>query len=76
MRLLAVNNKSNETNIEKKNSHVLIKDKQGMRKESIRLSMELAQTCYEFESFEDNYSPTISTQECRINKRKFNTRET
>ena len=36
--------------------------------------MELAKTqCYEFECFEDNYSLTISTQECRINTRKFNT---
>ena len=48
-----------------------------MGKESITLSMELAKTqCYEFECFEDNYSLTISTQECRINTRKFNTKRT
>ena len=34
-----------------------------MDKESITLRMELAKTqCYEFESFEDNSSLTISTQ--------------
>ena len=34
-----------------------------MGKESITLSMDLAKTqCYEFESFEDNYSLTISRQ--------------
>ena len=45
-----------------------------MGKESITLSMKLAKTrCYEFECFKDNYSLTISTQECRINARKFNT---
>ena len=48
-----------------------------MGKESITLSMELAKTqCYEFECFEDNYSQTISTQGCRINTRKFNTKGT
>ena len=48
-----------------------------MGKESITLSMELAKTrCYEFECFEDNYSLTISTQGCRINTRKFNTKGT
>ena len=48
-----------------------------MGKESITLSMELAKThCYEFECFEDNYSLTISTQRCRINTRKFNTKGT
>ena len=48
-----------------------------MGKESITLSMELAETqCYEFECFEDNYLLTISTQGCRINSRKFNTKET
>ena len=48
-----------------------------MGKESITLSMELAKTqCCEFECFEDNYSLTISTQGCRINSRKFNTKET
>ena len=48
-----------------------------MGKESVVLSMELAKTqCYEFECFEDNYSLTISTQGCRINTRKFNTRGT
>ena len=47
-----------------------------MGKESITLSMELAKTqCYEFQCFEVNYSLTISTQRCRINSRKFNTRE-
>ena len=92
MRLLAVNNKSNKTNSEKRilyfsqshqasktawQSHVLIKEMQGMGKESITLSMELAKTqCYEFECFEDNYSLTISTQRCRINSRKFNSKET
>ena len=36
------------------------------------MSGELAKTqCYEFESFEDNYSLTITTQGCRINRRKF-----
>ena len=36
---------------------------QGMGKESITLSMELAKTqCYEFECFEGNYSLTISIQ--------------
>ena len=49
-----------------------------MGKESITLSMQLAKTdqCYEFECFEDNYSLTISTQGCRINTRKFNTKGT
>ena len=48
-----------------------------MGKESITLSMELAKTqSHEFECFEDNYSLTISTQGCRINTRKFNTKET
>ena len=48
-----------------------------MGKESITLSMELAKTqCYEMKCFEDNYSQTISTQGCRINTRKFNTKET
>ena len=48
-----------------------------MGKESITLSMELAKTqCYDFECFEDNYSLTISKQGCRINTRKFNTKET
>ena len=43
-----------------------------MANESITLSMELAKTqCYEFESFEDNYSLTISTQGCWINTRKL-----
>ena len=37
-----------------------------MGKKSITLSMELAKIqCYEFESFEDNYSLTISKQGCR-----------
>ena len=46
-----------------------------MGKESITLSMELAKTqCYEFEGFENNYSLTISTQGCRIDSRKFNTK--
>ena len=43
-----------------------------MGKESITLSMELA---VEFECFEDNYSLTVSTQECRINTTKLNTKE-
>ena len=48
-----------------------------MGKESITLSMELAKTqCYEFESFEDNYSLTITTQGCRINRRRSNTKGT
>ena len=48
-----------------------------MAKESITLSMELAKTqSHEFECFEDNYSLTISTQGCRINTRKFNTKGT
>ena len=50
-----------------------------MGKESIALSMELAKSqCYEFECFDDNYSLTIriSTQGCRIKKRKFNTKGT
>ena len=87
-----MNNKSNKTKSEKRilyfsqshqasktawQSHVLIKEMQGMGKESITLSMELAKTqCYEFERFEDNYSLTISTQRCRINSRKFNSKET
>ena len=34
-----------------------------MGKESIKLIMELGKTqCYELEYFEDNYSPTISSQ--------------
>ena len=46
-----------------------------MSNESITLSTELPKTqCYEFESFEDNYSLTINTQGCRINIRKFNTK--
>ena len=48
-----------------------------MGKELIMLSMELAKTqYYEFEYFEDNYSLAISTQGCRINTRKFNTKGT
>ena len=48
-----------------------------MGKESIMLSMELAKTQnHEFECFEDNYSLAISTQGCRINTRKFNTKGT
>ena len=48
-----------------------------MGKESITLSMELAKTqSQEFECFEDNYSLTISTQGCRINTTKFNTKGT
>ena len=48
-----------------------------MGKESIALSMELAKSqCYEFECFEDNCSLTISTQGCRINTKKFNTKGT
>ena len=48
-----------------------------MGKELITLSMELAKTkCYEFECFEDNYSLNISTQGCRINTRKINTKKT
>ena len=48
-----------------------------MGKESITLSIELAKTqCYESECFEDNYSLTISTQGCRINTRKLNTKGT
>ena len=48
-----------------------------MGKESITLSMELPKTqCYEFECFEDNFSLTISTQGCRINTRKLNTKGT
>ena len=48
-----------------------------MAKESITLSMKLAKTqSHEFECFEDNYSLTISTQGCRINTRKFNTKGT
>ena len=48
-----------------------------MRKESITLRMELAKTqSREFECFEDNYSLTISTQGCRINTRKFDTKGT
>ena len=48
-----------------------------MGKESITLSMQLAKTqCYEFECFEENYSLTISTQGCRINTRKFDTKGT
>ena len=48
-----------------------------MGEESITLSMELAKTqCYEFECFEDNYALTISTQGCRINTRKINTKKT
>ena len=46
-----------------------------MGKESITLSMELAKNqCYEFRCFEDNYSLPISTQGCRINTTKFNTK--
>ena len=38
----------------------------GVGKESITLSMELAKIqFYKFESFEDNYSLTISKQGCR-----------
>ena len=48
-----------------------------MGKESITLSVELSKTqCYEFEYFEDNYSLTMSTQGCRINTRKINTKKT
>ena len=48
-----------------------------MGKQSIILSMELAKTqCYEFECFEDNYALTISTQGCRVNTRKINTKKT
>ena len=48
-----------------------------MGKGSITLSIPLAKTqCYEFGCFEDNYSLTISTQGCRINSRKFNTKGT
>ena len=48
-----------------------------MGKESITLSMQLAKTqCYEFEWFKGNYSLTISTPECRINIREFNTKGT
>ena len=48
-----------------------------MGKESITLSIELAIThCYEFECLENNYSLTISTQECRIITNNFNTRRT
>ena len=48
-----------------------------MGKESITLSMELPKTqSHEFECFVDNYSLTISTQGCRINTRKFNTKGT
>ena len=47
-----------------------------MGKESITLSMELAKTqCYEFECFEDNYALPISTQGCRINTRKIDTKK-
>ena len=47
-----------------------------MGKESIMLSMELAKTQYnEFECFEDNYARTISTQGCRINTRKIDTKK-
>ena len=47
-----------------------------MGKESITLSMELVKPdSHEFECFEDNYSLTVSTQGCRINTRKFNTKE-
>ena len=49
---------------------------QGVGKESITLSMELAKTqCYKFECFEDNYSVTISTQGCPISTRKINTKK-
>ena len=48
-----------------------------MGKESIMLSMELAKTqCYEIECFEDNSALTISTQGCRINTRKIDTKKT
>ena len=48
-----------------------------MGKESFTLSMELAKTqSHEFKCFEDNYSLTISTQECQINTRKLNTKGT
>ena len=48
-----------------------------MGKESIALGMKLAKTqCYELKCFEDNYSLTISTQGCRINTRKFNSKGT
>ena len=41
------------------------------------MSMDFAKPqCYEFECFEDNYSLTISTQGCRINTRKINTKKT
>ena len=40
------------------------------------LSMELAKTqCYEIECFEDNSALTISTQGCRINTRKIDTKK-
>ena len=49
----------------------------GAPEESITLSMELAKTqSHEFEFLEDNYSLTISTQGCRINTGKFNTKGT
>ena len=48
-----------------------------MGKESIMLSMESAKTqCYEFECFEDNSALTISTQGCRINTAKIDTKKT
>ena len=48
-----------------------------MGKESIMLSMELAKTqCYEIECFEDKSALTISTQGCRINTRKIDTKKT
>ena len=57
-------------------SHVLIK-MEGIGKESIMLSMELAKTqCSKFEWFKDNYSLTIGTQGCQTNTRKFNTKRT
>ena len=50
---------------------------EGIGKESIMLSMELAKTqCPKFEWFKDNYSLTISTQGCQTNTRKFNTKRT
>ena len=78
MRLLAVNNKSNKTNSEKRIlyfSHIRLQKQHSSL--TITLSMELAKTqCYEFECFEDDYSLTISMQGCRINTRKFNTKGT
>ena len=72
MKLWDLSGYSKKSNIQE--AHL---SKTSMGKESITMSMELAKTqCYEFKGFQDNYLLTISTQGCRIDARKFNTKGT